>query len=155
MYPFGSRERGISLKTRDILIITICALLLLNVLQLILIRSSGTRDAELRSALVAFVRADVDHANAIAAQLSRTGGTNTQRYLAETRQYLYGLTQLNSLTSVLFGRGQTPLPQSMVDKAMNAVDACEARRQEGLALDAPLFDLGQYLKELSNAAAAL
>ena len=154
MQRFGSRERGVSLLVRDILIIIICLLVILNVVQFAVTRTSAIRDAELRNTLVELVRADIESARSVAAQLSRTGGTSSQRSLAETRQYLYGITQLNAMTSALYRGGQVA-PQATVDKAMEAVDACEARRQEGLAMDTPLSELWQLLSEISEAVAKL
>lgn len=155
MYPFGSRERGVSRRTRDILIILLCLFVLLNVAQYVFYRATGTRDADLRTALVTRVRADLDAARTTAMQFSRIGGSTTQRLLAETRQYLYGVKQLNELTSLIFGGGQMLVPQATVDAAIKLIETCESRAASGQTIDTPMSELWQTLGTLQEAASLL
>jgi len=155
MYPFGRHDMGIGKKTRRVMILLIIALLLLNVVQFAVYRSTFTQDSKLKDTLIAQVRADITSARSLSAQLSRLGGSSTQRYLAEIRQYLYGVSQLNGLTGQIFGGGQRLVPQDTVTEAVAAVDACEARLQEALAIDTPMAELQQALAALKEAADAL
>lgn len=154
MYPFGQHDYGISRKTRDILILVVCALLVVNIVQFIFYRTTATRDAALREALVSSIRSDVDAALSSATHLSRTGGTNTQRLLGEIRQYLYGMTKVNNLNDTLLGGGAL-VPQATVNAAISAVDECENRQQAGSALDSPLSELWTQLYALQEAVGAL
>jgi len=155
MYRSTLRAQGISRKTRDMMLILLGLLLVGNIVQFALGLSSTGRDAQLRNVLVSRVKSDVSNALNISSQLSRTGGSNTQRFLGEIRQYLYGATQLNEMTNSLYGNGQMLVPQTTIDNAIRAVDECESRRQEGLALDTPLTELWQLMNELAMAAEAL
>lgn len=155
MYPFNWREKGTSKKTRDILIIAVAVLLILNVAQFILYRSTATRDSILRDAIVSQAGSDINSAVSAASNVARTGGSNTQRLLSEIRQYLYSVTRLNQMTEMLFGGGQMVVPQDTVDAAVAALDACEAKQQAAAALDVPLSELWQTLGELRQAVDAL
>ncbi len=155
MYSYRRQPEGVSRKTRDILILVICVLVVLNALQLFNYQTTMSRSVALRETLVARVRQDIVSARSIAPQLSRSGGSNTRRWLSQTRQYLYGITQLNELTETIFGGGQKLVPQSAVDAAIAAVDSCEALEQEGVAFDTPMNELWKQLDTLQAAADAL
>ncbi len=155
MYPFGWRDRSLGRRTRDILIILLCALLVLNVVQFVVSRNTGNRTSVLRDTLIVTVRADIASARNAATQLSRIGGSNGQRLLAETQQYLYGVTQLNNLTLTVYGGGQMLVPQKTVDSAISSVETCRTRVLSGQAIDVPLGELIQQITDLETAAAAL
>lgn len=98
--------------------------------------------------------ATIESAQGLSTQLSRTGGTTTTQQLAQLRQYLYGLTQLNEMTAAIFGTGRrwcrkarstqrwTPFPA--------ANPACGRH-----AIDSQLSTLRAQLATLAEYAAAL
>lgn len=155
MYSFSRKTEGVSRKLRDILIILICILLIINVVQFFNYQTTMTRSVALRNTLVSRVRQDIAAARSVAPQMSRSGGSNTYRWLAQTRQYLYGITQLNELTTALFGDRQMLVPQEEVNIGMTAVDNCITQMQEGLAIDTPLSMLWKQLDILNEKAGLL
>lgn len=152
---YSGRDKGISKRTRDWLVLIICALLLLNLLQFLNYQTTMSRSTVLRETLVSRVKEDIKDARGIAPQLSRTGGSSTMKWLGQTRQYLYGVTQVNELTAGLFGSGQTLVPQSAVDAAFSAIDECENQLMGGLTMDTPLKELWRQLDYLEEVAQAL
>lgn len=155
MYLFNRREKGISRKTRDILILAICILLLLNITQFILGRSTGSRSDVIHQALIIRVRDNIDAALSVVPQLSRMGGSSTSKWLSMTRQYLYGITQINELSSVLLGMDSALVPSEAINAAVRAIDDCEFRLSSGNSMDTPLNELWNQLIFISESIAAM
>lgn len=155
MYLYKQPDKGMSRRTRDLLILAICVLLVLNAVQFFMSQTSVSRDSVVRDAFVFRVRAEVESARSAASQLSRLGGSSTIHLLAVTRQHLYGITQMNDMTATLLGSRQELVPQNIVLAAIRSVDACESKNMEGLPSDEPLAELQAYLANLSAAAELL
>ena len=155
MYPFGRHDRGISRRTRDLLVLAVVVLFLPNLVQLIVHGAGSSLDATVRETFIAQARSDIESAQGLSTQLSRTGGTTTTQQLAQLRQYLYGLTQLNEMTAAIFGTGRALVPQSEVDATLDTVSSCESSLQAGHAIDSQLSTLRAQLATLAEYAAAL
>lgn len=153
MYGFRKEKRSMSKKTRDILILSLAAALVLDIALAVALLSTTTSDTKLSDTLVSYTRQNVSSAREAATQLSRTGSSYTTQLLAETRQYLYGLVQLNDLAEVLLGKGM--ISQTDIEKAMNAVSGCESRTLAGQAMDEPLSELWTQINVLQAQAEAL
>lgn len=155
MYMYRQNERGLTRRTRDLLIMAICALFVLNCVQYFMSRTSSERDSVIREMFIARVRSELDSARTNAAQISRMGSTNTYRLQAITRQHLYGISQLNDMTGTLLGNREALLPQDVVAAAIRSVDACSSRNLEGFASDEQLAELRVQLDQLALAAESL
>lgn len=153
MYPFGRRNDTLSRKARDILILMVCVLALLNALQFILHRSTATNDSSLRAQYISQARSEIESARTAASQLLRTGGSNTLKLLAQTRQHVYAINQLNDLSNTL--RGGRLVAEDPLDLTFRALDACEERLLAGLAIDTPLADLHAQLEAIYTQIASL
>lgn len=150
MYLFNRNKKGISRKTRDILILIICMLFVINVVQLFLGRSTNSSSNVMRQALVNKARENIDAALSVVPQLGRMGGSSTLKWLSMTRQYLYGITQINDLSDMFLGIGQNLVSQETVNAAVSAIDTCESLLSSGNNMDTPLNELWVQLNALSD-----
>ena len=152
MYRYTQRETGISKKMRDIFIIVICVLLILNIIQFVAYRSSGSREDVIRNTLIGRMLENVDAALSVVPQLGRMGGSSTMRWLSQTRQHLYGMTQINDLADVLLGQNSELVPRDAINTAVRAVEECEQQLSAGLSMDTQLSALWDELSIISAAA---
>lgn len=150
MYLFNRTRKGISRKTRDILILIICVLFVCNVLQLLFGQSTSSVNHIMRQALINKARENIDAALSVVPQLGRMGGSSTLKWLSMTRQYLYGITQINDLSDIFLGIGQSLVSQDTVNAAVQAIDQCEALLSSGNSMDTPLNTLWVHLNTISE-----
>lgn len=155
MYRYSRKETAVSKKTRDILIIVIGVLILINAIQFFAYRSSGSREDVIRGTLVGQMQENIDAALAVVPQLGRTGGSSTMKWLALTRQHLYAMTQINDLAAVLLGQTGDLVPSDAINTATLAIDECERQLSAGLSMDTQLNILWGQLTILSEAAIGL
>lgn len=151
MFRYNQREKGIPKKTRDILIIAVGVLLIVNAIQFLTYQSSGSRGDNIRRTLVIRLQDDVDAALSVVPQLGRTGGSSTMKWLSLTRQYLYGMTQINDLAAILLGDSGDLVPRDAINTATRAIDDCEQQLSSGNNIDTQLNTLWAQLAIISKA----
>jgi len=152
MYRYNQKETGVPKRTRDILVIIICILILVNVVQFIRFNSTGSREDVIRSTLINRMLDNSTAAQNVAPQLGRMGGSSTMRWLSQTRQHLYGMTQINDLAFVLLGETDDLVPRDAINTAIRAIEECEQQLAAGLSMDTPLSVLWVELRTIAEAA---
>ena len=153
MYWFRKDKPSMSKKMRDILILALTFALLLDVVLAVLLFAISTSDTKLSDTLVSMTQTNVESLRNAATQISRTGSSYTTQLLGESKQYLFGLQQINELAQELLGH-ELIASQPLSD-ALSALDACQARTLAGQALDEPLAALWEGINQLEEIVAQL
>lgn len=133
-----SRATHVKPLTFQLMVLAIVLLAVFCVILLFIAGANNTSDTRVHDVFVDQARAEFTKARESASQFSRTGGSNTQRLLAQTRQHLYALMQLNTLSTALIDNTKPLLVSDPINDAISNLDASEARLMEGKAIDEPL-----------------
>ncbi len=154
MYPFGWHDRSDGRKARQILVIAVIVLFVLNVVQFVVFRPGVNKDARFRNALSVRLRSNVTSAINTIGQLTRTGGSTTQMLLSQTRQYLYAANQCSEIAEATLG-SKSMLNAQLVNEAIEAVGSCEANILAGQSIDTPLAVLREKMDAISASVASM
>lgn len=151
---YNARGRGETILKRSHYyggLVAIGVLFVLCVALLALWLGGSTPDNRVSDVLHQQAVAEYQSASSNALLLSRTGGSNTWQQLAQTRQHLYALTQLNQLASSLLDAQQQVAPQDAIDGALASLAECETLLLAGRAIDGPLTTLRAQLETIALA----
>lgn len=155
-YSRGPRHSANN-KAFRILFFTAVGLGILCIILLLRIFTGTTADTRLRDVFVEQARSEYASAAETAAQISRTGGSNTMRMLAKTRQHLYAIGELNALAEALYltGSGTDLVPMEPIEQAIAYLEACESQLLEGRMIDEPLGGLMETMNIIYESIQAL
>lgn len=130
-------------------------LLLICIILSVVLFGRSTSDSGLSSIFIEQVQTQEGLAREAASMISRTGGSNTMQMLATTRQHLYAISLLNSLSQSILDEKQGLVPQAQIDAAIEQLDTSESRLQIGQAIDQQINTLWEHLMAIAQAASDL
>lgn len=141
-------RRGLSRKSRDVLVLIILVLLVCVIVMGSLYARAIVRDRRVHDMLIGSGGSELDEAVQSVVNLSRGGGSNTTVQIARLRQHLYAVDKFNEIALSLYGRVGGLAEDGQIAKALEYVSACEARLVKGQAIDESLHQLRGILETL-------
>lgn len=153
IYPRGRRPHGSKRSPVNKTVLMVIGVIAVAVVAFFVIRGfvSTPGGVQLEQILLEQARQESKLANDTAGYLSRLGGSVTLQQLAQTRQHLYALQQLNSLSVQTLGSNRLIVPPEAIDEAMIAITEAENIALMAQVIDEPLVRLQEQLRIITAA----
>lgn len=148
-------DRGVKRSTFELMVGGLAVLGAAVLILSIILMTSSTSDSTLRDTLVKAAVEQDGLARTAASQISRIGGSEAWQMIAQTRQHIYALQEVNELTMVLLGRSQPLVPEAALETAMRYLEDCERVLLQGNTIDTQLSLLWSQLDIVAEAVSAL
>jgi len=145
------REKSSTVKkARNRLMLAFLALTLVTAVLGTLYTRANASTTRMQDVLIRQVNQEIAQANTYAQQLTSSGGSNTSVHVGRLRQHLYALSQLDSLSSSVYGVGHTLIDVAKISQAMEYLDECETRLLAGQSIASQLVSVRSLLEDLSQ-----